>query len=149
MKSLYDASAVKEIKDRINKITEKNTRQWGAMGVAQMLAHCTGGLEMALGERVIPRILVGRIMGPFLKAGYYNDKPYPKNLKTASPLKIISQRKFKIEQKQLLETIDRFYQGGPDSCTKHPHPFFGKLTPSQWAKGMYKHLDHHLKQFSA
>ncbi len=27
------------------------------------------------------------------------------------------------------------------------HPLFGKLTPEQWGKSIYKHLDHHLQQF--
>jgi len=36
---------------------------------------------------------------------------------------------------------------GPAGCTKHPHSFFGKLTPEEWAILSYKHLDHHLRQF--
>jgi Protein of unknown function (DUF1569) len=44
---------------------------------------------------------------------------------------------------------DRFAKGGAEGCTKHPHNFFGKLTPLEWATGMYKHLDHHLRQFGA
>jgi hypothetical protein len=43
--------------------------------------------------------------------------------------------------------IDRFVSGGPSACTNHPHPFFGPLTPAEWAILMYKHLDHHLRQF--
>ena len=40
-----------------------------------------------------------------------------------------------------------FHQGGEAKCTRHPHPFFGALTPAEWSRGMYKHLDHHLRQF--
>ncbi|MFD1127776.1 DUF1569 domain-containing protein [Paenibacillus provencensis] len=29
----------------------------------------------------------------------------------------------------------------------NPHPFFGKLTSEEWSIGLYKHLDHHLKEF--
>jgi transposase InsO family protein len=43
--------------------------------------------------------------------------------------------------------IDRFVAAGPKSCTTHPHSFFGPLTPEEWAILMYKHLDHHLRQF--
>lgn len=45
--------------------------------------------------------------------------------------------------------IDRFVAGGPSKCTAYPHAFFGKLTPEQWGELMYKHLDHHLRQFDA
>ncbi|WP_424351099.1 DUF1569 domain-containing protein [Lutimonas sp.] len=27
------------------------------------------------------------------------------------------------------------------------HPFFGELNREEWARLVYKHLDHHLKQF--
>jgi len=36
---------------------------------------------------------------------------------------------------------------GPAGCTAHPHSFFGRLKPEEWATLMYKHLDHHLRQF--
>ena len=38
-------------------------------------------------------------------------------------------------------------KAGPAGCTTHPHSFFGRLTPEEWAVLMYKHLDHHLRQF--
>jgi transposase InsO family protein len=41
----------------------------------------------------------------------------------------------------------RFARLGPEGCTKHPHSFFGRLTPQEWAMLMYKHVDHHLRQF--
>jgi hypothetical protein len=43
--------------------------------------------------------------------------------------------------------IDRFQTGGPDRCTKHPHSFFGIMTPEEWSALNYIHLDHHLRQF--
>jgi Protein of unknown function (DUF1569) len=42
--------------------------------------------------------------------------------------------------------IDRL-AAGPEACTKHPHSFFGPLTPVEWAALTYRHLDHHLRQF--
>jgi LPS sulfotransferase NodH len=51
------------------------------------------------------------------------------------------------ERDLLYALIDRFVAAGPDGCTGHPHSFFGRLTPQQWAQLMYKHLDHHLRQF--
>jgi hypothetical protein len=51
------------------------------------------------------------------------------------------------EQKRLSGLVDRFATAGPAGCTRHPHSFFGRLTPEEWATLMYKHLDHHLRQF--
>lgn len=47
----------------------------------------------------------------------------------------------------LIIHLNKFHKNGPETCISHPHPFFGKLTSEQWGKGIYKHLDHHLKQF--
>jgi transposase InsO family protein len=50
---------------------------------------------------------------------------------------------------RLKDCVREFHQGGEAKCTRHPHPFFGNLTPQEWSRGMYKHLDHHLRQFGA
>jgi hypothetical protein len=31
--------------------------------------------------------------------------------------------------------------------TSAPHPFFGPMTQQEWETLMWKHLDHHLRQF--
>jgi hypothetical protein len=54
---------------------------------------------------------------------------------------------FEREREGLREALERFAAGGQAGCTTHPHAFFGKLTAEQWSILMYKHLDHHLRQF--
>jgi transposase InsO family protein len=56
-------------------------------------------------------------------------------------------RDLNVERQRLAVLIDRFQSGGPDKCTKHPHSFFGIMTPEEWSALNYIHLDHHLKQF--
>ena len=145
MKSLFEKSAVSEILERVEKITPQTQRQWGKMNVDQMLAHCSAGLDMAAGREVPPYSLIGRLIGHFLKDLYSNDKPFDKGSPTS--LKIGTNLDFAKEKKHLTETISRFNQGGLAGVTSKPHPFFGKLPPEAWGKGMYKHIDHHLKQF--
>jgi transposase InsO family protein len=60
---------------------------------------------------------------------------------------IADSRDFFREQEQLKLKVLQFHEGGEAKCTRHPHPFFGALTPQEWARGSYKHLDHHLRQF--
>ena len=38
---------------------------------------------------------------------------------------------------------------GPDEAGRHTHSFLGKITGDDWGVVMYKHLDHHLRQFGA
>ena len=76
-----------------------------------------------------------------------NEKPMPHNSATDKSLVVRDERDFVLESQRLRELIDRFAAGGPGVCTKHPHFFFGPLTPAEWAALMYQHLDHHLRQF--
>ena len=36
---------------------------------------------------------------------------------------------------------------GPAAAGEAPHAFFGKLSGDEWGQLMYKHIDHHLRQF--
>ncbi len=147
MQSLFDQNTTKEIINRIDKLQSTSVRSWGTMDVAQMLAHCVESLRMATGALKPQRIFIGRIIGSFIKSIYYNDKLPSKNSPTADEVRIPGQRYFDIGRPQLNVIIQQFVDGGLANCTTHPHPFFGRLTADQWGKGMYKHLDHHLRQF--
>jgi hypothetical protein len=148
MKNFFDVSAVQEIKDRINALSDNSVRNWGKMNVTQMLAHCTEGMKMAIGDRNPPRLLLGQLVGWTMKSIYFNEKPFPHNNPTHKSFIITSTNELITEKRILIEWIERFYEGGAAKCTTNPHPFFGYFTPEQWAIGMYKHLDHHLRQFS-
>jgi Protein of unknown function (DUF1569) len=147
MKNLFQRETVDEVTSRIGKLQATSPRQWGKMDVAQMMAHCSAALDMACGQLNPPRIFLGRLIGPFVKPIYTNDKPFSSNNPTDKKLVVSDQRDFVREQEQLKLKLQQFHHGGEAQCTRHPHPFFGPLTPQQWSRGMYKHLDHHLRQF--
>ena len=148
MKNLFDDLKVIEVKARIAQLRPDSQRLWGKMNAPQAVAHCAAGLELALGERTPPRMLMGRIIGPLVKPMVFrNDEPLRRNSPTAEGLAIQDERNLATERERLYVMIDRFALAGPEGCTGHPHSFFGRLTPQQWAILMYKHLDHHLRQF--
>jgi hypothetical protein len=149
MKNLFQPDAVDEVISRVDKLQAAAQRQWGKMDAAQMLAHCSASLDMASGRMVCPRIFIGRIIGPIFRPIYSNDKPFGKNSPTDVKLLVSDSRDFTREQEQLKVRVRQFHEGGESKVTKHPHPFFGALTPHEWGTGMYKHLDHHLRQFGA
>jgi hypothetical protein len=150
MKNLFDSTAANEIKTRLSRLQPDSPRLWGSMGPAQAVAHCSGGLELALGELTPPRVLIGRLIGTIIKPlALGDDKPIRRNSPTVKDLVIKDERNLDVERIRLRAMIDRFAAGGPAACTKHPHSFFGRLTPDEWAILMYKHLDHHLRQFGA
>jgi len=149
MKNLFQQEAVDEVLWRLDRLRPASPRQWGKMDAGQMMAHCSAALDMASGRLNPPRIFIGRLIGPFVKPIYTNDKPFSKNNPTDKKLVVSDQRDFLHEQEQLKQKIRQFHEGGEAQCTRHPHPFFGALTPQDWSRGMYKHLDHHLRQFGA
>ncbi len=149
MKSLFDKSAVDEIVERLEKITSESQRQWGKMNVDQMLSHCGNGLEMAMGIINPRRALLGRLIGGLLKSVYTGEKPFSRDSPTSEEIKVKTPKNFATEKTRLTKLVKQFSEGRELVCTKRPHPFFGKLTPAEWSIGMYKHIDHHFKQFGA
>ena len=122
------------------------------MTAAQAIAHCSAGLEMASGSRLPPPVFPGRIVGPIIKRLVFrDDAPMRRNSPTMKDLVIDEERDLTQERQRLCVLIDLgLCRPGPQRfCTKHPHSFFGRLTPEEWAVLMYKHLDHHLRQFGA
>ena len=150
MKTLFETSTAAEIKSRIAHLGPASVRQWGKMNAAQAMAHCAITMEWAVGDSFAPRMFIGRIFGPLVKAKVLkDDAPVGRNSPTAKSLIVANERDLTKECQRLSALIDRFCSGGPRACTKHPHTFFGNLTPDEWGRLMYKHLDHHLRQFGA
>ena len=149
MNDLFQREAVDEVISRIDRLQPASQRQWGKMDVAQMMAHCSAALDMASGRLNPPRMFIGRLLGPLVKPIYTNEKPFSRNNPTDKKLVVTDPRDFLREQERLKACLREFHERGEGKCTRHPHPFFGSLSPQDWARGMYKHLDHHLRQFGA
>lgn len=149
MQNLFQQETAGEVISRIDELQATSAREWGKMDVAQMMAHCSAALDMACGNLNPPRIFIGRLIGPFVKPIFTNEKPFSKDNPTDKALVVSDQCDFLREREKLKQKVQQFQEGGEARCTRHPHPFFGALTPQEWGRGMYKHLDHHLRQFGA
>ena len=147
MNNLFVKEDVEGIYERMNELTVTSEHQWGIMSVDQMLAHCSAALEVANGRAFPPRRFIGYLLGGMFKHIFTNEKQLPKNASTDKSWKIVDHRDFVKEKEKLHGEIEEFYIGGEEHVTKHPHPFYGHLTPMEWSVGMWKHLDHHLRQF--
>jgi hypothetical protein len=148
MKHLFEAGRVAEVQQRVALLRPDSERLWGKMTAAQMMAHCSAAIEMAEGKVSPPRILIGRLLGPLAKKSVIvRGIPMRRNSMTDESVLVTDERNFAVEKQRLRESIDRFAAGGSGNCSKHPHFFFGTLTPVEWASLMYQHLDHHLRQF--
>jgi len=62
MRSLFEPTTVDDVQTRLQRLQAGQQRLWGTMTVAQAMAHCSAGLEMAVGDLRPPRMLIGRIL---------------------------------------------------------------------------------------
>ena len=147
MKSLFNKEDNQEIVDRINTLSDSTPAQWGKMNVSQMLAHCQSPLKVAFGELKLKRGLIGILFGNIAKKKLAGETPFQRNLPTDKNFLVKDNRKFDEEKQKLIHLVRKFTTEGPSGLSKEPHPFFGKLTNGEWDNLMWKHLDHHLKQF--
>ena len=144
VKDLFDPAVKQDIITRINNLRPATQRKWGRMDVAQMLAHVQQPLKVAIGEQTCKGNFLIKTLSVFFKSNLYNDKPFARNLPTDKTFKIADVRDFTVEKNKLLDMVNLFT---PEKLTRGPHPVFGRLTPEQWSKSQWKHLDHHLQQF--
>lgn len=151
MKDLFDPILMEETKQRLLQLRPESERQWGSMAIAQALAHCTSGIEMAMGvihakRAPFPAKLIGPLIKPLV---FRDDKPLRRNSPSSPELFSSGSREYEFihERSRLIVAIESFARQGPMGCSRFPHPFFGPLKPQQWAILSYKHVDHHLRQF--
>lgn len=148
MKSIFDPSTRSELATRINTLHSTNKAQWGTMDVFQMVKHCSMCEDMIHGKIKIKRVFIGRLIGPMiLKKELKEGKPFSKNSPTSPILKTNSHSGDLEQQKK--EWLDRIDQYAAFNNLRFIHPFFGPMTREQIGVFVYKHADHHLRQFGA
>ena len=147
MKNLYDPAVVTDVRERIARLRPDSKPLWGHMNAAQALAHLSIAMENALGDTVLARHPLGRLIGGWAKRSLLvKGKPMGRSAPTHPTAIVRDSRDFDRERQRLGRALERFATG-PAAATRHPHFFFGQMTPEEWAAFMYIHLDHHLRQF--
>lgn len=146
--NLFDITAADAMIVRICNLSPDAPRAWGTMTIDQMLEHCSRGIDMATGELVIPRVFIGRLLGWIFKKWILKDQPIWPGKPTAGELVTISDHfDVETEKTKLIAKIHQFTNTSPKQVAKSVHPFFWPLTAEQWGVQMWKHLDHHMRQF--
>lgn len=87
IQSIFYKSTTNDNLNRIHQLSPISKQLWVTMNVAQMLAHCKKGVEVALVEKTVKRIFISYILGPLFKSSFYNEKPFQKILLRLNCLK--------------------------------------------------------------
>ncbi|MCB0658845.1 MAG: DUF1569 domain-containing protein [Saprospiraceae bacterium] len=147
MKSIFDPDVRTEVIERIDRLTPASTALWGEMSVTQMVRHCVLCEDYYFGRIKMKRSLVGRMVGRMAIRAILKDEQstLKKNAPTAPEFKIKANITHLDAEKLKWKTyIDRYSTFNQSTFT---HWFFGRLTKQELGQFIYKHSDHHLRQF--
>jgi len=149
MKTIFDESTREQLIQRINSLNEHSSRQWGKMSVYQMLKHCTGWDEWIQGKSNLKskQSFLGLIFGKMaLKGTVNNDRPMKRNM-PAGDLKVKETLgDVEVQKKKWIERVGQYQNFSNPGFI---HDFFGQMTKEEIGVFVYKHMDHHLRQFSS
>ncbi|MCQ6961592.1 DUF1569 domain-containing protein [Mucilaginibacter aquariorum] len=146
MKTIFDKATRDGLINRINALNENNSAEWGKMTAYQMVKHCVVYEDMMLGKKPFKRVFLGYIFGKWaLKTLIRDESPLKRNM-PSDPGLIIKDNYGDVasEKKKWIALIEEY---GLVSNYGIMHPFFGKITKEQIGYLVYKHTDHHLRQF--
>jgi uncharacterized protein DUF1569 len=142
MKSLEQDAVRKELIARVDSITDGTKPRWGNFTSRAMLDHLARSAEMAAGERAVASKKLPIRYFPLKQLIIYLV-PFPKGAPTAPELLNDSPEPID-KSKATLRRIISAFDPKPGE-----HPAFGKMSPHAWSVLVYRHMDHHLRQFGA
>jgi len=152
MRSLFNEGTATELNTRSLSLAEDTPAVWGTMIAGQMICHCPDAVREALGIRPTPsaaRLLTTTIVKWIFiyllnwpKGKLPTSTDYDQHKSGTCPTDFNTDR---LELLRLLSTL----QSQPVWFKFHAHPLFGRLSRKEWGTFLWKHLDHHLRQFNA
>lgn len=146
MKNIFNLQDNKEIISRIYSLTPATRALWGTMSVDQMLKHCNDAVLVAFNEKELHVSFIFKLLGKLIKKNVFNSVEFKKNSPTAKEFKYQTNFDFETTKNELIKSITRL-QAGHQAIRCMTHPFWGKMNAEDWNNLLWKHIDHHLRQF--
>jgi len=143
--SIFQPKTYEEVNRRLEKLNFETKARWGKMNNAEMLAHLSAQLRIALGDLdgpielpkwVLPLISFGALHLPWIK----NSLKAPKTM-------IIKESASFVVEKEAFQMWLKKFISYPQQTSFKPHPLLGKITYDDWGILAYKHINYHFKQF--
>lgn len=145
MATIFDFAPRSGLLARIDRLNASAQPRWGRMNVGQMVVHCDLQVKLALGE--LPASPMKTPVGHFpLKHLALYLLPTPKGVPTMPEIRDPLTGDWEQDRASLKASIGRVAVIDPRQPWPR-HPAFNALSGNQWGLLIYKHLDHHLKQF--
>jgi hypothetical protein len=146
-KTILSSEAVTELLVRTEKLKPDTKSNWGLMNVTEMLVHCNmahGGILKA--PKSEKGATLKQLIYKFIFFNIKNEFPKlakgPKRFQTAGNVPDASFEEEKSKFVHILSKYPKIYY-----ALEASHPVFGPLTHQQWGIFVWRHVDHHLRQF--
>lgn len=147
MKSIFNFQDRNEVVGRIEALNAGSKALWGKMTVSQMVRHCSLCEDYYFGNVPIKRSFLGRIIGKVAINGLLKSESsgLKRNSPTSDVLLVTENlQDLDAEKRKWKSLIEKY---GSYNIESFDHWFFGKMTKEQLGQFVYKHCDHHLRQF--
>jgi hypothetical protein len=145
MKTIFNPRDHLELHERVQRLTTTQTPHWGKMTPLEMVAHLSDSLRMASGELEAAPKKVPLRFSPLKQLVLYL-LPIPKGVPSSPELLGRKPGDWSTEIAGLREELNGIVERGAEALAPS-HPAFGKLSAKQWGVLIYRHMDHHLRQF--
>lgn len=145
MNSVWNDGARRDLRARLARLTPATPARWGTFDAPRAVAHLVEAARMAHGDVQIPSVKLPLRFYPIKKLVLY-VLPFPKGAPTAPELLTRVPGTWAGDVAALDALIERWGTRTPDEAMPD-HPAFGRLTYQDWGVLVYRHTDHHLRQF--
>ena len=148
MKSIFEPSVRDALLARVDRLTPDRPPLWGRLTAPQMICHVSDQMRQALGE-LEARPMRGPLAHAPINWFVIYVLPWPKG-KAKSPPEFLARRpaSWDADLAACKQLIRRVSERGPEAAWP-ASPVFGRISGKDWGALVFKHLDHHLRQFAA
>ena len=144
MKSIWQGDARRELCQRLGRLTPASRPLWGRMSALQMVAHLADSTRMVLGDVPVCSKHLPLRFTP-IKQLFIYWLPFPRNVSTSPERVARTPLDWAAEcasAEGLLNTL-----ATTTNANRPEHPVFGRMSDRAWGVFVYRHFDHHLRQF--
>ena len=144
LRTLLNQSDRALILERLRQLTPEARATWGTLDAPRMLCHVADQLRVALGDRPTRPVhtWASRTLLKFLVVNT-GIKPPRGKIMTAPEMLVAQPTTWDKDLSACVDLSERVGRGIANAV----HPTFGPLSPQEWGRLSWKHLDHHLVQF--
>lgn len=142
--TIHDDVARAALLRRLDALRPELTPRWGRMSAPQMVTHLIEAYRMPSGELQMKRVAMP--LRPLLRWLMLYLLPFPKGAPTARELLARVPDSWEADVATLRAAIAAATKP-PSGARVGEHPLFGRMSVRDWGVLLYKHTDHHFRQF--